>query len=77
MDSWEDNNEDCCVNYLILCILVEILRDLSMHVKTCVQNNSIQVIGHNYMNNGCTFNPSEQQDSWEDEDEYCNVDYFI
>ncbi len=62
---------------LFWCILFEILRDQSMHVKTCVQNNSIQVIGHNYINNGCNFNPSKQLDSWEEKDEDCNVDYFI
>ena len=48
---------------LFRCILVEILRDQSMHVKTCVQNNSIRVIDHNYMNNGRNFNPSERMDS--------------
>ena len=29
------------------------------------------------MNNGCTLNPSERLDSWEDKDEDCSVDYFI
>ena len=48
-----------------------------MNVKTCVQNNSIWVIGHNYINNGCTFNPSKQLDSWDDKDEDCDVNYFI
>ena len=77
LDSWEKNDD--VVGWIILfwCILVEILGDQIMHVKTCVQNNSIQVIGHNYMNNGCTFNPSKQMDSWEDKDEDCNVDHFI
>ena len=57
-------------------ILVEILRDKSMHVKTCVQNIIIQVIDHNYMNNGRNFNPSKRIDSREDKNEDCTV-YFL
>ncbi len=57
--------------------MFEILRDQSMHVKTCVQTNSIRVIGHNYMNNGHNFSPSEQLYSCEDNDEDCSADYFI
>ena len=58
-------------------ILVEMLHDQSMHVKTFVQNNSIGVIGHNYMNNGRNFDPSKQLDSWDNNNEDWFVDYFI
>ena len=70
MDSWEDDNEDWSLGFFIL---TEIGGDStyrqSMNVKSCVQNNSICIIYHNYMNNGRTFNQSEQKDSWEDDDE--------
>ena len=62
---------------LFWCILVEILHDQSMNVKTCVQNISIRVIGHNYMNNGRPVNQSKWLDSWENKYEDCYVDYFI
>ena len=62
---------------LFWCILYEILCDQSMHVNTCVHNNSIRVIGHNYMNNGRNFNPSKRLDSWDNNDDDCSVDYFI
>ena len=48
-----------------------------MNVKTCVQNNSIHIIPHNYMNNGRTINQIKQLNLREDDNEDCSVDYLF
>jgi hypothetical protein len=77
LDSWEDDNEDWIANYFISTGIGEDNTFQSMNVKSYVKNNSIHIIRHNYINNGCTFNQGKRLDSWEDEDEDWIANYFI
>ena len=77
MNSWEDKDEDCRLDYFILTHIGWDTTYQSMNVKTCYQTQQSTIFDHNYMNNGCTFNPIEQLDSWENNNEDCSVDYLI
>ena len=63
MDSWDNNDDKWIVDYLDSMDFGGDNTHQSMNVNACVQNNSIYIIGHNYMGNQPIPYWSERMDS--------------
>ena len=77
VDSWDNDHENCSVDYFISTKFGGDNTYQSMNVKTSIQNNSTYVIGHNYVGNQPILYWSKRMDSWDNDDENCSVDCFI
>ena len=77
IDSWDNDDENCSVNFFILTKFGGDNTYQSMNVKSYVQNNSIRIIHHNYMNNGRTLNWSKRMDSWDNDNEDWIANYYF